>query len=331
MKKILSQLFEYESLSVDQARELFLNIANGAYNQAQLASLITVFLMRNISLEELDGFRSGLLELAQPLDFGTHDYIDIVGTGGDGKDTFNVSSCASVVVASAGYKVVKHGNYAASSVSGASNVMENHGVRFSNDNDLLRRSLDESNLVYLHAPVFNSAMRAVAEVRRNLGIRSFFNMLGPMINPASPRYQLLGVYNLAMQRLYCYMFQKYGKEFSVVHSLDGYDEISLTSAFRVSSTSGEKIYQPEDLGFERCAQSALYGGATTDEAARIFSSVLDGSSTVAQRDCVVANAGFAINVIEAEKSIEECLAIAREAISSGRALQTFKRFVAINS
>lgn len=331
MKKILDQLFDYEPLTTEQARELFLGIAEGKYNHAQLSSLITVFLMRNISLQELSGFRSGLLALAKPIDFGTHDYIDIVGTGGDGKDTFNVSSCAAVVVAASNYKVVKHGNYGASSVSGASNVMENHGVKFTDSNDILNRSLEQTNLAYLHAPMFNSAMKAVAPVRKDLGIRSFFNMLGPLINPATPKYQLLGVYNLAMQRLYCYMFQQNKSDFAVVHSLDGYDEISLTSQFSVSSTNGEKIYSPENLGFERAAQSALYGGETPQEAAKIFSSVLDGTSTKAQKDCVIANAAFAINVIESQKDIKECIAIATEAIDSGKALSTFKKFIEINS
>ncbi len=331
MKHILNQLFDYESLSAEQARGLFLNIAEGKYNQAQLASLITVFLMRNISLEELEGFRSGLLDLAKPIDFGTHNYLDIVGTGGDGKDTFNVSSCASIVVAGSGYKVVKHGNYGATSVSGASNVMENHGVKFTDDCDKLKKSLDECGMVYLHAPVFNSAMRAVAEVRKNLGIRSFFNMLGPLINPAKPNYQLLGVYNLAMQRMYSYLFQRNNHKFAVVHSLDGYDEISLTSQFSVSSSEGEKMYMPEDLGFERCSQNSLYGGATQQEAAKIFTSVLDGSSTIQQRNCVVANAAFAIKIMEENKTIEECIAIANESIDSRKALTTFKHFIELNS
>ncbi|MFI3301600.1 MAG: anthranilate phosphoribosyltransferase [Rikenellaceae bacterium] len=331
MKSILNKLFNYETLSASEAGELFRGIAQGKYNDAQIASLITVYLMRNITLEELSGFRSALLEFSLPMDFGTRDYIDIVGTGGDGKDTFNISSCSSIVVAAAGYKVVKHGNYGASSISGASNVMEQHGVKFSNNPDVLKKSFDECNFAYLHAPMFNSAMKAVAVVRKNLGVRSFFNMLGPLINPAKPNNQLLGVYNLAMQRMYCYMLQHDRTNFAVVHSLDGYDEISLTSQFKVCTSEGEKLYNPEDLGFARAEQSDLFSGETVEQAAEIFDSVLGGTATQPQRDCVVVNAAYAINVMESTKSIEECIAIAREAIDSGRAVETLKRFVEINS
>ncbi len=331
MRAILNKLFAYKNLTIEESIELFRGIANGQYNDAQIASLMTVYLMRNISLEELAGFRTALLEFRKPIDFGTHDYIDIVGTGGDEKDTFNVSSCSSVVVAAAGYKVVKHGNYGSSSTSGASNVMEAHGVKFTSDQDTLRRSLDECNFAYLHAAMFNSAMKAVVDVRRNMGVRSFFNMLGPLINPAEPKNQMLGVYNLAMQRMYCYMLQSSEANFAVVHSLDGYDEISLTDSFKVATNAGEKIYTPESLGFTKAQQSELHSGGTIEGAAAIFDAVLDGTSTAAQRNCVVANAGFAINIMEPQKSIEECIAIANETIESGRATACFKRFVEINS
>ncbi|MFI3328336.1 MAG: anthranilate phosphoribosyltransferase [Rikenellaceae bacterium] len=331
MKQILNKLFDYQRLSAAEASELFRGITQGRYNDVQIASLMTVFLMRNISLEELNGFKEALLEFHVPVDFGGNDYIDIVGTGGDGKDTFNISSCASVVVAASGYKVVKHGNYGATSVSGASNVMEQHGVRFTTDSSVLNRSLDKTNLVYLHAPVFNSAMKAVAGIRKDLGVRSFFNMLGPLINPARPKNQLLGVYNLAMQRLYHYMLQNNETNFSVVHSLDGCDEISLTSPFKVATLAGEKIYTPEQLGFERSTHAQLHSGKTLDEAAAIFDAVLDGRATAAQTNAVVANAAFAIEILEPSKSIEECIAIARESIASGRAAATFKEFVEINS
>ncbi len=331
MKNILNKLFNYESLTTSESVDLFRGITQGKYNDAQIASLMTVYLMRNITLEELNGFRSALLEFSTPIDFGTNDYIDIVGTGGDGKDTFNISSCASIVVAAAGYKVVKHGNYGASSISGASNVMEQHGVKFTADQDILKKSLSECNFAYLHAPMFNSAMKAVAVVRKNLGVRTFFNMLGPLINPAKPNNQLLGVYNLAMQRMYCYVLQQNETNFSVVHSLDGYDEISLTSQFKVCTSLGEKIYNPEDLGFARAEQSELFSGETVEQAAEIFDNVLSGTSSAAQRDCVVVNAAYAINVMEMEKSIEECIAIARESIDSGRAMECLKRFVDINS
>ena len=287
--------------------------------------------MRNISVEELTGFRDALLEMRIPVDLSEYAPIDIVGTGGDGKNTFNISTAACFVVAGAGYPVVKHGNYGATSVSGASNVMEQHGVQFTSDMSRLRKSMDMCNIAYLHAPLFNSAMKAVAPVRKALGVRTFFNMLGPLVNPALPKYQLLGVYNLPLLRLYNYVFQESDTRFAVVHGLDGYDEISLTGEFKVATSTTETIYTPESIGFNRYCEQDLDGGKSPDEAARIFDRVLQGEATPAQTDCVIANAAFAIRVIEPEKSLADCIALARESMESGRALKTLKMFVELNS
>lgn len=287
--------------------------------------------MRNISVEELTGFRDALLEMRIPVDLSEYAPIDIVGTGGDGKNTFNISTAACFVVAGAGYPVVKHGNYGATSVSGASNVMEQHGVQFTSDMSRLRKSMDMCNIAYLHAPLFNSAMKAVASVRKALGVRTFFNMLGPLVNPALPKYQLLGVYNLPLLRLYNYVFQGSDTRFAVVHGLDGYDEISLTGEFKVATSTTEMIYTPESIGFNRYCEQDLDGGKSPDEAARIFDRVLQGEATPAQADCVIANAAFAIRVIEPEKSLADCIALARESMESGRALKTLKMFVELNS
>ena len=331
MKQILYRLFEHQYLGREEARTILQNIAEGRYNDAQIASLITVFLMRSISVEELAGFREALLEMRVPVDLDTYKPIDIVGTGGDGKNTFNVSTCACFVVAGAGYNVVKHGNYGATSVSGASNVMEQHGVKFTSDRDQLRRSMDACRIAYLHAPLFNPALKAVASVRKSLGVRSFFNMLGPLVNPVIPAYQLLGVYNLPLLRLYNYTYQESGTRFAVVHSLDGYDEISLTADFKVAMPEKEKLYTPESLGFQRCSEADLDGGETPEEAARIFDAVLSNTATEAQKNCVIVNAAFAIQVICPEKKIAECIAETREALESGRAKEVFKKFVSLNS
>lgn len=331
MKQILYQLFEHQYLRREEAREILQNITSGKYNDAQIASLITVFLMRSISVEELIGFREALLEMRIPVDLSDFEPIDIVGTGGDGKNTFNISTCACFVVAGAGYPVVKHGNYGATSVSGASNVMEQHGVRFTSDIDRLRLSMDKCHIAYLHAPLFNPALKAVAPVRKALEVRTFFNMLGPLVNPVIPKYQLLGVYNLPLLRLYSYTFQENRTGFAVVHSLDGYDEISLTSDFKVVTSNNEKIYTPESLGFSRCKEKDLDGGNTPEEAAKIFDQVLTGNATEAQTACVIANAGFAIQVMEPQKTQEECIALARESLQSGQAYNTFKRFLEINA
>ena len=331
MKQILYKLFEHRYLGRTEARDILQNIVQGKYNDAQIASLITVFLMRNISVEELTGFRDALLEMRIPVDLSEYATIDIVGTGGDGKNTFNISTAACFVVAGAGYPVVKHGNYGATSVSGASNVMEQHGVQFTSDMSRLRKSMDMCNIAYLHAPLFNSAMKAVAPVRKALGVRTFFNMLGPLVNPALPKYQLLGVYNLPLLRLYNYVFQESDTRFAVVHGLDGYDEISLTGEFKVATSTTETIYTPESIGFNRYCEQDLDGGKSSDEAARIFDRVLQGEATPAQTDCVIANAAFAIRVIEPEKSLADCIALARESMESGRALKTLKMFVELNS
>ena len=318
MKDILYRLFEHQYLGRDEARTILQNIAEGKYNDSQIASLITVYLMRNISVEELAGFREALLEMRVPVDLSEFKPIDIVGTGGDGKNTFNISTASCFVVAGAGYNVVKHGNYGATSVSGASNVMEQHGVKFTAD------------IAYLHAPLFNPTLKAVAPIRKSLGVRSFFNMLGPLVNPVMPTYQLLGVYNLPLLRLYSYTYQESGTRFAVVHSLDGYDEISLTAEFKVAMPEKEKLYTPEMLGFSRTTEAELDGGETVAEAARIFDDVLNNRATPAQKNCVIANSAFAIQVICPEKRISECLEEAQEALESGKALQTFNTFISLN-
>ena len=324
-------MLEGETLTRQEMYDILIGITQEKYPQEQIAALLTGLQMRGISVDELLGFRDGILATGVPAILDAEKYIDIVGTGGDQKNTFNISTCSCLVVAGAGYNVVKHGNYGATSVSGASNVMEQHGIKFTNNNDQLRRNMEACHITYLHAPLFNPALKAVAPVRKNLGVRSFFNMLGPLVNPAMPAYQLLGVYNLPLLRLYNYTYQESGTRFAVVHSLDGYDEISLTADFKVAMPEKEKIYSPELLGFKRCQEADLDGGSTPEEAARIFDAVLENKATEAQRNCVVINSAFAIQVICPEKSIETCIAEAKESLDSGRALATFKQYVSLNS
>lgn len=330
MKNLLYRMFEHGNLSRNEARDVMLNIADGRYNDCQLAAFMTVFLMRSITTDELTGFRDAILERRLPVDFGDVDAIDIVGTGGDGKNTFNISTASCFIVAGTGRKVVKHGNYGASSVSGASNVLEHHGVKFSSDIDKLSRSLDESGVCYLHAPFFSPALKSVASVRKSLAVRTFFNMLGPLVNPVLPRHQLLGVYNLKLMRLYTYIAQNEGIACTVVHSLDGYDEISLTSPFKVSGPGGERIYRPEELGWTTASQQELWGGDTIAEAAKIFDDVLDGKATPAQENCVVANSAFALVTLDPGLSIAEARALAEESIRSGAARKVFNKFCEIN-
>ncbi|MDR1381713.1 MAG: anthranilate phosphoribosyltransferase [Tannerella sp.] len=331
MKNLLYRLFDHQYLGRGEAQNVLADIAAGKYNSEQVSALITVFLMRSISVDELAGFRDALLSLRVPADLSEYKPVDIVGTGGDGKNTFNISTASCFVLAGAGYNVAKHGNYGATSVSGASNVIEQHGVRFTRDVDRLRHSLDACRIAYLHAPLFNPALKAVASIRKNLGVRTFFNLLGPLANPAMPACQLLGVYNLPLFRLYSYAYQASGTRFGVVHSMDGYDEISLTSEFKVAMPDREKVYSPEMLGMTRCREEDLYGGDTPEAASAIFDRVLNNTATAAQRDCVLANAAFAIQVICPEKSIDDCLSEARESLQSGKALSTLRKFIEVNS
>lgn len=331
MKEILTRLFNYETLSSKETREILLNVTRETYPESQIAAMLAVFQMRGVTVDELLGLREALMSTCVAVDLHEYRPIDIVGTGGDNKNTFNISTCACFVVAGAGYHVAKHGNYGATSVSGASNVMELHGVKFTNNIDQLRRSMDTCGMVYMHAPLFNPAMKYVAPVRKSLQIRTIFNLIGPLVNPCSPAYQLLGVANLEQMRLYTNVFQRLGIGFAIVNSLDGYDEISLTDHFKVVTDRFEQVFHPHDFGFNLFQHAELSGGRTPQEASRIFDDVLLCRATPAQTECVLVNAAFAIQIMEPNKNIDECIAIARESLESSRALNAFQRFLTVNS
>ncbi len=324
MKKILNFLYEYKSLGRQQAKDVLLNISRGMYNDAELTSFITVYLMRTITIEELLGFKEALLELSHPLDLRHQDLIDIVGTGGDGKNTFNISTLSSFVVAGTGNKVAKHGNYGASSISGSSNVMEQLGYRFTTDSDTLSRQLDQSNICFLHAPLFHPALKVVSGIRKNLGVRTFFNMLGPMVNPAKPAYQLVGVYSLEMARIYNYMLQQGDTAFTIIHSVDGYDEISLTADTKVITNKGESMLSPEALGKRTVTPADIYGGNTVEDAADIFNKIIKGQGTWAQNAVVMANAAMALFCTGKYPDYETCYQMAVESLESGKAYQCLK-------
>jgi anthranilate phosphoribosyltransferase len=329
VKKILEKLFEYKTLAEDEAREVMLNIGRGLYNETEIASLMTVYLMRSITIAELTGFRSGLLELALPVEMSAYEAIDIVGTGGDGKNSFNISTLACFIVAGAGKKVAKHGNYGATSVSGASNVMETLGYRFSNDAGKLNKEIEETNFCFLHAPLFHPALKAVAQSRKNLGFRSFFNMLGPMVNPARPRYQLVGVYSLEMARIYNYLLQQTGNPFTIIHGLDGYDEISLTNDTKVIDQHGERILSAEELGKRTVSPLDIQGGNSVDEAAKIFLRILKGEGTWAQNAVVLANAAMALQCSGGYATYDDAYYTAVESLESGKAWSSFQKLMAL--
>jgi anthranilate phosphoribosyltransferase len=324
MKAILNHLFEHKTFTREESKQILTDLALGKYNNSQIAAFMTAYCMRSITVNELEGFRDAMLELCLEVDLETENLIDLCGTGGDGKDTFNISTLASFVVAGAGYKVAKHGNYGVSSGCGSSNVIEFLGYQFTSDSDKLKSSIDKANICFLHAPLFHPAMKTVAPIRRELGVKTFFNMLGPLVNPARPENQLVGVFNLELARVYAYLYQKSNKNYTILNALDGYDEVSLTCDFKTFSAEGEKIFNIEDLGFDKLSPAEITGGHTVSESADIFTQVLNGNATSAQNNVVLCNAALAIKTIDAEKSFADCFYEAEESLLGKKALNSFK-------
>lgn len=331
MREILNHLFEHKTLTRQESERVLTNIAKGIYSESEIAAFITVYLMRSITVDELSGFRDALLNLCIRIDLSDFDAIDVCGTGGDGKDTFNISTLTTFVLAGAGIKVSKHGNYGVTSVSGSSNVMEHFGYKFSNDQDKLRNEIDKTGVCFLHAPLFNPAMKNVAPVRRALKVKTFFNMLGPMVNPSFPRKQLIGVYSLELARLYNYLYQQSSIQYVIIFSLDGYDEVSLTSEFKYILNGIDHIVSPEMLDYKRTVQSGLNGGRTAPEAANLFLKILKGEGTITQNDVVTVNTQMALKCYYPSKSFEECREIARESLFSGKAYNSFMKLIELQS
>ena len=327
MKRILQYLFEHKTLNRNAAKDVLLNISKGMYNESEIASFTTVFLMRSITIDELQGFRDALMELCVPVKFDGEKILDIVGTGGDGKNTFNISTVSCFIVAGTGNKVAKHGNYGASSISGSSNVMEQLGYKFTNDNSVLKKQIEGSNICFLHAPLFHPALKIVAPIRKNLGVRTFFNMLGPMVNPAIPDYQLVGVFNLEMARIYNYLLQQTNSAFTIIHGLDGYDEISLTNDTKVITNEGEKVLTPEYLGKRAVSASDIHGGNSVEEAAKIFLKIVKGEGSWAQNAVVIANAAMALQCIGKYKNYDECYSMAVDSLESGAAYKSLQKLL----
>jgi anthranilate phosphoribosyltransferase len=329
MKKILNILFEHRNLTRIEAKEVLLEIGKGQYNEHELSAFMTVYLMRSITMPELLGFRDALLEICIPIDLEDRKAIDIVGTGGDGKNTFNISTLSCFIVAGAGQLVAKHGSYGASSVSGASNLMDHIGYKFKNDQDALRMELDQTNMCFLHAPIFHPALKVVAPIRKNLKVRTFFNMLGPMVNPANPKYNMVGVYNLEMARIYSYLLQSQQKEFMIIHSLDGYDEVSLTSDTKIITPSGEKIMSPIQLANRLVNPEDIFGGDSVEVAANIFLNILNNKGTKEQDAVVLSNAALALQLTGKYSDYDAAFDAATESLKSGKAMETLKKLIAI--
>ena len=329
MKDVLNRLINHETISSEEAKQILVNISNDMYNQSQIACFLSVFMMRSITIEELQGFRDALLELCVAINLDEFNAIDIVGTGGDGKNTFNISTLSSFVTAGAGVNVSKHGNYGVSSTSGSSNVMEHLGVKFSNDEDFLKRSLDQAGICILHAPLFHPAMKNVAPIRKALGVKTFFNMLGPMVNPSFPKNQMLGVFNLEVLRLYSFLYQNTDKNYNIVFALDGYDEISLTGQAKIVSNHSETLFSPENLGLSKIKQEDIFGGNTVADAAKIFVDIINGKGSEAQNNVVCANAGLAIATTK-QITHKEGFEMAKESLFSGNAKVSLDKLIELS-
>ncbi len=330
MKEILNRLISNQVLSRTEAKSVLRGLAQGEYNTSQVASFLTIYLMRAITVQELEGFRDAMLELCNPVDLKGYNAIDMCGTGGDSKNTFNISTISSFIVAGAGVNVAKHGNYGVSSISGSSNVLEFLGVKFSGEVAKMKESIDKSGVCFMHAPLFHPAMKNVGPVRKELGVKTFFNMLGPMVNPAFPPNQLVGVFSLELARLYGYLYQNTDKHFSIVHALDGYDEISLTGPFKLISNKKESLITPESMGFKKLKPTELHGGDSVEEAAEIFQRILSGDGNEAQESVVLANAGLAIATAK-QIPMAEAISIATESLDSKKAIAAFKTFLNVNN
>ncbi len=322
MKEILQYLFNHHTLSKSEAKAIMIEIAQNKFNTAEITAFITVFLMRNITLDELEGFRRALLQMAVPANIDCDDTLDIVGTGGDGKNTINISTLASFVIAGAGQKVTKHGNYGASTITGSSNVLEKLGYQFHNNSEKLNEDLEKANICFLHAPHFHPALQSVVALRSSLGLRTFFNLLGPLVNPAKPKFSVIGVYNLEIARIYQYLLQKDDREFTIVHGLDGYDEISLTSDSKIITKNSEEILSTKDLGFNTLDPKSIAAGTTASESAKIFRNILEGNGSSEQNAVVVANAAVALHHTQKFGNYQECLLMAQESLVSGKALRS---------
>jgi len=327
MKAILNQLFDHQQLTQDQAREVLLKMSQGEYNASQISAFISVYLMRTVTVDELQGFRDALLQLCIPVDLQGVESIDVCGTGGDGKDTFNISTASAFVLAAAGYKVSKHGNYGVSSICGSSNVLESLGYEFTADVDRLRRQLDSTNICFFHAPLFHPALASVGPVRKELGVKTFFNLLGPLVNPCRPTHQIVGVFNLKVLRLYQYLLQQSELKYTIVHAIDGYDEVSLTGDTKVIQSGVEKLVRPSDFSLPHLTQESLYGGVDVESAAQIFTTVLSGKGTESQNAVVAANVGLAIQTFTPSKEIKDCVAEAMETLLAGKAMDTLTRLI----
>ena len=324
MKEILEHLYQHKTLTKAESKLILIDISSGKYNSYQIASFLTAFIMRNITLEELKGFRAALLELCHRVDLSEYNAMDLCGTGGDGKNTLNISTIASFVVAGAGVPVIKHGNYGVSSISGSSNVLEQLGISFQTDEEQLKKQLDKANICFLHAPLFHPAMKHVAPIRRELGVKTFFNMLGPLVNPAQPKIQLVGVFNLELARMYQYLFQEESMHYSILHSLDGFDEISLSGSCKIYSNHEERIVSPSYFGCKQLNLNEIHGGETLDQAATIFTNIIHGKGSIPQNEVVLANAAQAIKTYQ-NISISDAFEKAKESLFSGKALKFFNQ------
>ncbi len=324
MRGRLDDIVSGKRLCSSEAKALMLDVLGEAGNGSQLAALLALLRLRGVTADELEGFCQAVLELSTPVDLGGEEVVDVCGTGGDGKGSFNISTTVAFVLAGSGCRVAKHGNYAVSSTCGSSNVLEELGVPLLASRDALLRSLERAGVCFLHAPLFHPALKRAAPVRRELGFRTVFNMLGPLVSPASPTFQMAGVYDREALRLYGHVLRSRGISFVAFVSSDGHDEVTLTAPLSVVSRDGEAELVPGDFGLPQAQPSALAAGANTAESAAIVRRILEGRGTKAQEDVVCAGAGLALRHLRGKLPLQDYVEAARESIASGRALRALE-------
>jgi len=328
--QLIDKLINQETLTRSESSVVLNNITNGIYNDSQIVVVVTALQMRSVTADELKGFRDALLEMSTKINLNIGDCIDVCGTGGDGKNTFNISTITAFVLAAGGYKVVKHGNYGVSSFCGSSTILEHLGYKFSTNETNLQEQLDTNNICFLHAPLFHPCLKRVSAIRTELGIRTFFNFLGPLVNPIQPNLQLTGVFNLKIARLYKDILTTERKAFNIVHSMDGYDEVSLTSPVKLFSETSEQLFYPEELTEQTISEADLFGGHTILQSEKIFREIIEGKGNTIQNEVIKINAALGMKCFKPELSIKEAQQEAEDILKSGKVAQLVENVIKIS-
>jgi len=321
LKKILRQ----EQLNINESEAFIHAIANDEFSEVELGGILTAIQMRGLTLDEFKGFRNALESYADRVSLYTNEAIDVCGTGGDGKDTFNISTTTAFILSAMGYKVIKHGNYGVSSICGSSNVLEYLGFNFTKDEQVLNQQLEKQNICFIHAPLFHPVLKKVAPVRKQLGVGTFFNAMGPLLNPIQPKFQLTGTYSLELAKIYQVLLRDKRQSFKVVYALDRYDELTLTADARVLGNNSDEILNANSFGVEVTSPENLKGGSI-EQSANMLRSILGGHASEELINVVASNTALGMSCFHPEKQYKILFEEAKAFISSGQAIKFHKQF-----